>query len=251
MEKSLQTKIDNLDAQLHQVDPNYDFNYDAQFKVIVIGDSGVGKSCIVQRLTQDMFKDDHQITIGVEFGAFVMKIEGKIIKLMIWDTAGQEQFRSITKLFYKNSDAAIIVYDVSRRESFDDVQTWQNEIENNTDESVLQYLVGNRVDLEDSREISHQEGSSLAKDKRFGNFFETSAKTGQNIRELFIQVTKHLYLKNKDRLDRFVIFLLSFIEIQREKDETDNSMNYRSQSIALSQINKKDSDKKKKKKGCC
>lgn len=74
----------------------------------------MGKSCILQRLTQDVFKTEHEITIGVEFGAFVMRIEGKIIKLMIWDTAGQEQFRSITKLFYKNSDAAVIVYDVTR-----------------------------------------------------------------------------------------------------------------------------------------
>eukprot|EP00347_Sterkiella_histriomuscorum_P005565 403356122 len=232
-----QAQLDSLKAEIYQVDPNYDFNYDAQFKVIVIGDSGVGKSCIVQRLTQDVFKTDHQITIGVEFGAFVMKIDGKIIKLMIWDTAGQEQFRSITKLFYKNSDAAVIVYDVTKRVSFEDVEEWQEEIINNTDEDVLQYLVGNRVDLQEEREVPTNEGIQASKEKNFAQFFETSARTGQNISVLFQTLSKQLYLKNKDRLDKF-----------REKDDTDQSMNYRSQSIALSQINKQHTITGKKKK---
>ena len=86
------------------VDPSTELQPDGLFKVIIIGDSGVGKSCLMQTLTQGVFKNDHQITIGVEFGAFIMQIDGKaVIKLQIWDTAGQEQFRSITKLFYKNS----------------------------------------------------------------------------------------------------------------------------------------------------
>jgi small GTP-binding protein len=109
----------------------------------------------MQTLTQGVFKNDHQITIGVEFGAFIMQIDGKaVIKLQIWDTAGQEQFRSITKLFYKNSQAAIVVYDVTKRESFEDVGSWLEEIEENRDQDdMLVYLVGNRVDLAETADL--------------------------------------------------------------------------------------------------
>ena len=109
----------------------------------------------MQRLTQAAFKSDHQITIGVEFGAFVMRLEGRaLVKLQIWDTAGQEQFRSITKLFYKNSQAAVIVYDVTKRDSFQNVESWLEEIEDNRDqEDMLVYLVGNRVDLAEDDDI--------------------------------------------------------------------------------------------------
>lgn len=160
----------------------------------------------MQTLTQGVFKNDHQITIGVEFGAFIMRIDGKaVIKLQIWDTAGQEQFRSITKLFYKNSQAAIVVYDVTKRESFEDVASWLDEIEDNRDQDdMLVYLVGNRVDLaefSDLRQVSYEEGVRCMVEKRFNNFYETSAKTGQNVNELFFSLTKHLYLQNKPKLD--------------------------------------------------
>ena len=126
-----------------------------------------------------------------------------MIKLQIWDTAGQEQFRSITKLFYKNSQAAIIVYDVTKRASFESVPSWLNEIEENRDQDdMLVYLVGNRVDLgEDLRQVSHAEAIQCLKDKRLENFYETSAKTGLNVVELFHALTKHLYLNNKSKLD--------------------------------------------------
>ena len=147
--KEIQARLEAVQAERLQLDPTLDMQHDGLFKVIIIGDSGVGKSCLMQCLTQGHFKSDHQITIGVEFGAFVMRVEGRaVIKLQIWDTAGQEQFRSITKLFYKNSQAAIVVYDVTKKDSYEDVASWLEEIEDNRDQdNMLVYLVGNRVDL--------------------------------------------------------------------------------------------------------
>ena len=141
--------------------------------------------------------------------SFLIQVDGKaLIKLQIWDTAGQEQFRSITKLFYKNSQAAIVVYDVTKRESFDDVNSWLEEIEDNRDQDdMLVYLVGNRVDLaeiSDLRQVSYEEGVKCMREKRLNNFFETSAKTGQNVNELFYALTKHLYLQNQPKLEKFV-----------------------------------------------
>jgi small GTP-binding protein len=117
-----------------------------------------------------------------------MKMDDRaIIKLQIWDTAGQEQFRSITKLFYKNSQAALIVYDVTKRESFDHVGDWLHEIEENRDQDdMLVYLVGNRVDIgEDHRQVTHEDALRCMKEKSLQNFYETSAKTGINVLELF------------------------------------------------------------------
>lgn len=141
--------------------------------------------------------------------SFLIQVDGKaLIKLQIWDTAGQEQFRSITKLFYKNSQAAIVVYDVTKRESFDDVNSWLEEIEDNRDQDdMLVYLAGNRVDLaeiSDLRQVSYEEGVKCMREKRLNNFFETSAKTGQNVNELFYALTKHLYLQNQPKLEKFV-----------------------------------------------
>mmetsp|Transcript_900 Transcript_900/g.1171 ORF Transcript_900/g.1171 Transcript_900/m.1171 type:complete len:131 (-) Transcript_900:393-785(-) len=127
---------------------------DALFKVIIIGDTGVGKSCMLARLIQQVFKEEHNVTIGVEFGNFGMNIRGQTnVKLQIWDTAGQESFRSITRIFYKGSHAVILVYDMTNPKSFENVKEWQTEIENNADADVLVYLVANFADMEEEREI--------------------------------------------------------------------------------------------------
>jgi small GTP-binding protein len=148
-------------------DPNESVNaealdamkHDAVWKVIIIGDTGVGKSCMISKLIQNVFKGEHNVTIGVEFGNYGMVIRKEdgsesLIKLQIWDTAGQESFRSITRIFYKGSQAIIVVFDITSRESFESVRTWQGEIENNADEDVLIYLVGNFADQLDSRAVS-------------------------------------------------------------------------------------------------
>ena len=118
--------------------------FDATFKVIIIGDAGVGKSCILARLINNSFSEERNATIGVEFGNYVVKIDGKhLVQLSIWDTAGQESFKTIIRLFYKGSHAAVLVYDVTSTESFKSARIWKQEIENNADENVVVYLVGN------------------------------------------------------------------------------------------------------------
>jgi len=126
--------------------------------VIIVGDTGVGKTCILQRLVKQQFEEEHNVTIGVEFGNFGMVMrELTHVKLQIWDTAGQESFRSITRLFYKDSDAVFICFDITNRKSFEDLQGWLNEVNNNTSVKLVRYLVGNFADLQDERVVSTEE----------------------------------------------------------------------------------------------
>ena len=158
--------------------------FDYLFKYIIIGDAGVGKSNILLRYVYSTFKSDYQLTIGVEFGEKTVEIKGKIYKIQIWDTAGNEQFRSITRTYYKNSVCAIVVYDISRRETFDNVINWIEDCKLNSPKSVFIILVGNKSDLEEDRQVTTEEGEEFA--NRYGiRFFETSAKNSININEIF------------------------------------------------------------------
>jgi Ras-related protein Rab-2A len=119
------------------------------FKFIVIGDSAVGKSCLLLQFTDHRFKADHDLTIGVEFGARTVSLHDKSIKLQIWDTAGQESFRSITRSYYRGAVAALLVFDVTKRESFEALDSWMRETRNNANGTITIVLVGNKVDLEE------------------------------------------------------------------------------------------------------
>ena len=163
--------------------PGLNFNY--LFKYISIGDSAVGKSNILLRYIHDKFNEEFQSTIGVEFGAKNLKIEDKIYRIQIWDTAGQETFRSITRAYYKNSVCACVVYDITNRNSFQNVKSWFEDCKKQSPKTVFLVLIGNKVDLEDKREVTSEEGSLYAQ-KNGMLFFETSAKTGKNIEEIFI-----------------------------------------------------------------
>ena len=121
-------------------------NNDETFKLIIIGDTGVGKSCLLARVMDNDFKLEHQVTIGVEFGSFVIKVDNKIVKLQIWDTAGQESFRSITRIFYRGANCVFLCYDITRKETFTNVQEWLMEIKQHAAADVVVYLIGNRVD---------------------------------------------------------------------------------------------------------
>jgi small GTP-binding protein len=122
------------------------------FRVIIVGDTGVGKSCFLLRFTENRFSEQHNVTIGVEFGAKHIQLDGHVVKLQIWDTAGQESFRSITRSFYRKADGVLLVYDVTAGHTFTNCTHWINEIRENSPPDTVIFLVGNQVDLEESKQ---------------------------------------------------------------------------------------------------
>ena len=158
--------------------------YHYLLKYIIIGNSSVGKSNLLLRYCNNKFSDDYQATIGVEFGAKNIEYNNKTYRIQIWDTAGQESFRSITRAYYKNCVCAIIVYDITNRDSFESIKDWVKDIKDSSPKTVLISLVGNKIDLEKMRVISFEEGKEYAQKNNF-NFMETSAKTGVGVKEIF------------------------------------------------------------------
>ena len=161
-------------------------NFNFLFKYIIIGDSAVGKSNILLRYIYNRFIEEFVSTVGVEFGSKNIRIEDKIYRLQIWDTAGQETFRSITRAYYKNSACACVVYDITNKNSFYNIKSWIDDCKKQSPKGLFLVLVGNKIDLEDERQVTYEEGSKLAEDNGM-LFFETSAKTGKNIEDLFIK----------------------------------------------------------------
>jgi len=172
-------------------------NYNYLFKYIIIGDPSVGKSNILMKFAHNKFTDEYQATIGVEFGAKNIAFNSQIYRIQIWDTAGQENFRSITRAYYKNSVCALVVYDITSRESFEHVQNWIQDIKDQSPKTVLIVLVGNKVDLEENRVVSYDEGSEFAV-KNGLIFEETSAKSGQGIEEVFLKSAKEIAKKMEE-----------------------------------------------------
>ena len=162
-----------------------DAKVDLKFKVIVVGNSGVGKSCLSMRAAQNIFKEEHQLTLGTEIYNFKVKINDKSINLMIWDTCGQEKYKSLIKNYYQNSSLAIIVYSVVDQISFDEVNEWYKQIKLNTSADCKIFLIANKIDLPD-RKITTEQGKKYKNDFQFDLFMETSAKSGFNSKELFI-----------------------------------------------------------------
>ena len=168
--------------------------YDFLFKLLIIGESGVGKTCLLLRFTDDSFTQNHLTTIGIDFKIKIINIEDKLIKLQIWDTAGQERFRTITKTYYKGAHGIILTYDVTDQNSFKNIRNWIKQIEANAQTSVKKVLVGNKCDKPD-RVVTEEEGKKLADDYSM-SFFETSAKTNQNVGEVFTYLTKEILKSN-------------------------------------------------------
>lgn len=160
--------------------------------------TGVGKSCLMARVMDGNFKLEHQVTIGVEFGFFVMRMDDKITKLQIWDTAGQESFRSITRIFYRGAHAVFLAYDITREDTFQNVVDWLRELKQHASKEVLVYLIGNRADLENERQVEKDRAIEFCKANKIDKFFETSAKTGANVEEVFSLAAKELFLSAKD-----------------------------------------------------
>ena len=176
--------------------------YDLSFKLIVIGDVSVGKSCLTTRATKDFFETVYTPTLGFEFYTFNCIIDGQNIKLQIWDTCGQEEYRSLIQNFYRNSSLAILVYAINEKSSFQNLEMWLNEIKVQGSPGVKIYLIGNKIDLVDERQVSYEEGEKFCKDNQLDLFMETSAKTGLNAQEVFIKAAKTLYQEQLDYKSR-------------------------------------------------
>ena len=168
--------------------------YDWQFNFVIVGDSGVGKSCIVLNFAEQRPRKQHQVTIACEFAARIVKVKGKEIKIQIWDTAGQENFRSITRSYYRFSVAAIVVYDVTKRATFDRIKDWMDEIKSNAHEKVTVILVGNKRDLKDNREVAREEGEKLARQIKV-MFCETCAFELPSVENMFEALAEEVMMK--------------------------------------------------------
>ena len=159
------------------------------FKFIIVGNAAVGKSNICFRFTKGEFSEKYQATIGLDFSYKNVTIGDKNYRIQVWDTAGQECFRSISRGYYKSSVCALVVYDITNRESFNSISTWIEECKNNGPKTITLVLIGNKSDLENNRNVSYEEGEELA--NRFNmKFYETSACTGKNIDKLFYETTE-------------------------------------------------------------
>lgn len=172
-------------------------SYAYLFKYIIIGDTGVGKSCLLLQFTDKRFQPVHDLTIGVEFGARMITIDNKPIKLQIWDTAGQESFRSITRSYYRGAAGALLVYDITRRETFNHLASWLEDARQHANANMTIMLIGNKCDLAHRRAVSTEEGEQFAKEHGL-IFMEASAKTAQNVEEAFIKTAATIYKKIQD-----------------------------------------------------
>ena len=164
-------------------------NYDYIFKVLLLGNSDVGKSSLLLRFVDKTWTDSFVPTIGVDFKVKTMEIGDKTVKMQIWDTAGQERFRNVVASYFRGSNGILLIYDVTNRDSFKNLDNWLEVIENNASDNVLKILIGNKVDLVDDREIKKEEGQQFA--NRYNmQFIETSAKLDTNVSEAFETLAK-------------------------------------------------------------
>ena len=176
--------------------------YDLSFKIIVVGDSGVGKSCLTMKGTKNHFEECYSPTVGFEFFTFNIRINDKNIKLQIWDTCGQEAYRSLITSFYRNASLAILVYSIDNVNSFNNIEAWLNEIKSQANPETKVFLIGNKIDLEDQRKITIEMAQTFSNEHSFNFFVETSAKTGFNAQNVFVEVAKELFLTHLEYKDR-------------------------------------------------
>ncbi|KAJ8673438.1 hypothetical protein QAD02_004700 [Eretmocerus hayati] len=171
---------------LMSIAPSGDEKFDYLFKIVLIGDCGTGKTCIVQKFRSGNFIQRHGSTIGVDFSMKTVLVDGKRVKLQIWDTAGQERFRTITQSYYRSANGVILVYDITKRSTFLNLQRWIDEIRRYTSTHVLLVLVGNKCDLEDARQVKKSEAEAVCELlPEVLHIVETSARENTNIDSIF------------------------------------------------------------------
>ena len=211
-------------------------NFDLSFKLIVIGDSGVGKSCLTNNAVKNIFDDAYNATVGFEFFTFNVKVNDKIVKLQIWDTCGQELYRSLITNFYRNSSLAIIVYAINSKISFENIDMWLKELRTHASPDAKVFLIGNKADLEQNREVTKEQGEQFCKDNKINGFMEASAKTGLNAQNIFIEAAETLYE--------------DYLKYEKKKEEIGGKVenNFANQTLNKNRI---DNKPKKKQGGCC
>ena len=174
---------------------------DSVYKVLLLGDSTVGKTCFLMRYTDNTFQDIHMSTIGLDYRLKTMTLNsGKQVKVQIWDTAGQDRFRAITKNYYKGAHGIILIYDVTNQLTFENVTNWINQIKEEASDKVTIFLVGNKIDDEKNRKVNTEEGEKLAQDFKL-KFYETSAKIGTNVEATFkslVQIIDEVSAQNNN-----------------------------------------------------
>ena len=174
-----------------------DYNqYDLSFKMIVIGDAGVGKSCLTSQASKGIFEESYSATVGFEFLVFNVKLNEKVVKLQIWDTCGQELYRSLISSFYRNSSLAMMVYAINNKESFMHIESWLKEVKLQSNPDIKVFLIGNKSDLEEERKVTLEEAKTFKEEHGIHYFSEASAKNGINAKEVFIEAAKLLYLEH-------------------------------------------------------
>eukprot|EP00420_Gonyaulax_spinifera_P016260 CAMPEP_0197893256 /NCGR_PEP_ID=MMETSP1439-20131203/32661_1 /TAXON_ID=66791 /ORGANISM="Gonyaulax spinifera, Strain CCMP409" /LENGTH=197 /DNA_ID=CAMNT_0043513515 /DNA_START=83 /DNA_END=672 /DNA_ORIENTATION=- len=173
-------------------------DHDHLFKLVLIGDTGAGKSSLLLRFADDTFTDSYITTIGVDFRFKTIQAENKTIKLQIWDTAGQERFRTITSAYYRGADAIVLVYDVCDRESFNHVDEWLSEVNRYVNQSTCKVLVGNKCDRNEERQVPIEEAKKKAEELGLG-FMEASAKDATNVEAAFKMVSSELIVKREQQ----------------------------------------------------
>ncbi|GMT04618.1 hypothetical protein PENTCL1PPCAC_26792 [Pristionchus entomophagus] len=173
------------------------YNYSYIFKYIIIGDMGVGKSCLLHQFTEKKFMADCPHTIGVEFGTRIIEVANQKIKLQIWDTAGQERFRAVTRSYYRGAAGALMVYDITRRSTYNHLASWLTDARNLTNPNTVIFLIGNKSDLDAQRDVTYEEAKAFAEENGL-TFLECSAKTGENVEDAFLETARKIYQNIQD-----------------------------------------------------
>ena len=202
--------------------------YDFLFKMILIGDSSIGKSNILLKYLKDQFDPNSRATVGVEFGTKNITLNNKKIKIQIWDTAGKERYHYITSAYYKGAKGAFIVYDITRKATFENIDKWIADLKTNGDSNISIVLIGNKSDLEEKREVTKEEGLKKSQDCKTA-FMETSALNGDNVHKAFDELIEQIYQNNSALLE------------QENDVEIDKGVN----------LNEENNENNKEKKSCC
>ena len=244
-EQTPEVKEEKKDEEQPLIKYNYEIlpedytNFDLSFKLIVIGDSGVGKSSLTNNGIKKIFSESYNATVGFEFFTFNVKMNDKVVKLQIWDTCGQELYRSLITNFYRNTSLAIMVYAINSKESFDNIEMWLRELRTHSSPDAKVFLIGNKVDLEKEREVPKDQGEQFYKMNNISFFTESSAKTGLNAQNIFLKAAEILY----DDYNRYQ-------EKKKNEPENENENEEENKNVTPTKLTPKNNNNQKKG-GCC